>query len=86
MDMGKPVNVDQINILSRNHLNIVEPNNEYELFCFDQGWFSLGRLKSTDYHIEFENVPKGAILWLRNHTQGREERIFRYENDQQVWY
>ncbi len=30
--------------------------------------------------------PKGALLWLKNHTQGKEERIFTYEDGKQVWW
>lgn len=31
-------------------------------------------------------LPKGALLWLKNHTQGKEERIFTYEDGKQVWW
>ena len=31
-------------------------------------------------------APAGALYWLRNLTEGREERIFSYENGRQVWW
>lgn len=30
-------------------------------------------------------MGSNAILWLRNHSEGNEERIFTYENGMQVW-
>ena len=33
-----------------------------------------------------DNVPTNALLLLRNHTKGKEERIFTYENGEQVWW
>jgi hypothetical protein len=32
------------------------------------------------------HVPKNSVLWLRDLTKGREERIFTYENGKQVWW
>lgn len=36
--------------------------------------------------IFYENVPVGALFLLRNHTQGKEERIFTLEDTKQVWW
>ena len=46
----------------------------------------MGVKTATDYTITFDNVPDNALLWLRNLTEGREERIFTYENGRQVWH
>ena len=40
-------------------------------------------LKNHDY---VDNVPTNALLLLRNHTKGKEERIFTYEGGEQVWW
>lgn len=57
--------------------NGIYPENEYELFYYAaNGWASLGRKTATNYYIEYDNVPKNALLWLRNRTTGEEERIF----------
>jgi len=47
----------------------------------------LGR-KTGDHHfyLQYDNVPENSLLLLRNHTKGREERIFTYENGKQVWW
>jgi hypothetical protein len=36
--------------------------------------------------LKYRDVPAGALLWLHNHSGGREERIFTYENGKQVWW
>lgn len=33
----------------------------------------------------WEDVPKRALLLLRDHTKGQNERIFTYEKGEQVW-
>ena len=37
-------------------------------------------------NTHYDNVPGNALLLLRNHTKGKEERIFTYENDEQIWW
>lgn len=36
--------------------------------------------------LTFNNVPDNALLILRDHTRGKEERIFLYEDNEQIWY
>ena len=78
--------VSSFSFCLRNDTNMVMPGELYELFYYDMGWHSLGRQTAEADSLTYENVPKGALLWLRNHTQGREERIFTYENGRQVWW
>jgi hypothetical protein len=40
----------------------------------------------SDYTIVYTNVPKGALLNIHNHTRGKENRPFTYENGKQVWW
>ena len=61
-------------------------DNEYELFYWNMKWISLGRKLAVDNKLHYDDVPKGALLWLKNHTQGKEERIFTYEDGKQVWW
>ncbi len=86
MDMGKAVHLTSFRAMARNNLNIVEPGDTYELLMFDKGWQSLGRTKANDYHVQFENVPKSALLLLKNLSRGREERIFMYKDGEQDWW
>jgi len=36
--------------------------------------------------VQSENCPTNALLWLRNHTRGKEERIFTYEEGRQEFW
>lgn len=70
----------------RSDTNFIESGDNYELFYWDEAWISLGTNKATDVSIIYKNVPKGALLWLRDLTKGKEERIFTYENEKQIWW
>lgn len=83
---GHAQRISQIRFCPRNDTNGILPGSEYELFYWDNDWISLGRQTATTYAVDFSHVPKGALLWLRCHTEGREERIFTYEGDIQVWW
>lgn len=66
--------------------NFVVPAQEYELLYFagKEGWRSVGKKMSEGFSIEFA-APKGAILWLRNLTKGREEQIFIWRDGRQLF-
>lgn len=70
----------------RHDMNIIEVGDDYELFYYDLGWRSLGRRTADADSLVYSNAPRNALFWLRNHTKGREERIFTYENGKQVWW
>ncbi len=86
LDFGKPVRISQIEFCPRNDDNELSPGDKYELFYWDNRWMSLGKQVASDYSLEYINVPKGALLLLRNLTKGREERPFTYENEVQIWW
>ena len=66
--------------------NFVEQGHLYELYYFDREWHLLGRKIGTNGYLEFSNVPKGALLLLKDKTAGREERIFEYAEGRQIWH
>lgn len=86
IEFNRQARVAQIEFCPRNDDNQVSPGDEYELFYWDNEWRSLGRKTATDFRIEYDNVPVGALLWLRDLTRGREERPFTYENQNQIWW
>ena len=62
--------MSRIEYIPRNDANGIYPGMVYELLYFDRdGWASLGKQTASDYSITFEDVPKGALLWLRNLTK-----------------
>ncbi len=74
--------------LPRNNFNVIEQGHIYELFYLADHWVSLGKKRGGKYYLDWYNVPDNALLLLKNHTEGRQERIFMYDNDtqEQVWW
>lgn len=66
--------------------NNVCPGDVYELFYWDDEWIGLGRQEAEADSLVYETVPSGALLWLHNYTRGKEERIFTYDDDRQIWW
>lgn len=82
-----PQQISKIRFIARNDMNSIQVGNLYELFYWNNQEFeSLGQMIATNQELVYKNVPKGALLWLRNLTEGKEERVFTYENNKQVWW
>lgn len=75
-----------IEFCPRHDMNMIKRGDQYELFYYDYGWKSLGIQVAQTDSLTFDNVPSGALLWLKNHSGGKEERIFSYENEKQMWW
>ena len=87
VELERPARIDHIVYVSRNDDNYVAPGETYELFYQNgvEGWKSLGMQTATDERLVYEDVPRGALLWLHNHTRGVEEQVFRYIDGKQVF-
>lgn len=83
----EPKQVAKIQLIPRNDDNFIREGDVYELFYNDgqRGWISLGIQKGTKAPALYYQAPKNAILWLKNHTRGREEQLFIYENNKQIF-
>lgn len=87
MDLGTSAVISKIVCIPRTDGNGIIPGNNYELFYFDlDGWQSLGKKTATDTWLDYDNIPANALLWLHNHTTGKEERIFTYEDGIVRWW
>lgn len=75
-----------IRIVPRSDTNFVEPGDLYELFYFDDGWKSCGQKRADSFHLSYDDLPTGALFWLRNLSKGREERPFTLEDGKQVFW
>jgi len=81
VEFEEPVSVDVVKYITRNDKNGIYPGDTYELFYFDRGeWVSLGEKVAVADYIEYDGVPSGALYWLRNRTEGKEERPFTVTN------
>jgi hypothetical protein len=86
LDFGRPVSISKIIYTPRNRDNFIRKGDQYELYYLDKDWISLGKKMADADSLVYGNVPSGALLYLQNHTRGHDERIFTYENGQQVWW
>ncbi len=65
---------------------VVKPGKVYELFQWREGWQSLGKRKSGDKPVSFDDVFPGRLYWLIDDDIRRLERIFTLEEGRQVWW
>ena len=88
VEFENPVSISQISFLPRNDDNFIREDEIYQLYywCKDE-WHLLQTMKGKkDGILTVNNVPQNALLLLHNATKGKEDRIFTYENDNQVWW
>ena len=79
--------IDVIRYIFRNDDNNVRKGDRYELLYLSGGrWLSAGIQTADTISLHYENVPSNTLYWLRNHTRGKEERPFTYEDGIQVWW
>jgi len=85
LDLGNPTAISKIGYVSRNDKNHIVVGNVYELFYWDGAWKALGKQTATSNMLTYTYIPTNCLFILRNYTEGKEERIFTYENGEQVW-
>lgn len=86
LDLGQIQTITHVEFCPRNDKNEVYKGNWYELFYWDNKWKSMGSKMATDTLVTYEKIPAGALLLLRNLTEGKEERIFTIENNKIRWH
>ena len=87
LELDNAYRIDAIRYIFRNDDNNVRKGDMYELLYMRNGeWLSAGRQTADTTLLHYENVPENTLYWLRNHTRGREERPFIYENGKQIFY
>ena len=85
--LDKAYQIDAIRYIFRNDDNNVRKGDRYELLYNSKGeWLSAGVQIADSSLLFYESVPSNTLYWLRNHTRGKEERPFIYENGRQVFY
>ena len=86
-DLGKPLSLKEVRYLPRTDYNGIIPGHLYRLLYFaEDGWVEVETKEATEQSITFRHVPEGALYWLQNLTEGKEERIFSVEGKQVVFY
>lgn len=84
--MGSPQSVEKIVYTPRNRDNYILAGDTYELFYNRQGrWVSAGRRVASADSLVYE-VPGDALMFLKNHSRGKDERIFEYRDGIQTYW
>ena len=87
LELQQPTQIGRIRYIPRNDGNCIEVGHEYELLYWHDGnWQSMGTQNAQCDTLTYQKVPIGGLYLLRNHTKGKEERIFTYEDGKQVWW
>jgi hypothetical protein len=77
LDMGHSVNVGYVRIIPRSDDNDIRAGDEYEFMYWNGSeWISSGSVIADDTHLVYDNIPQGALMWVRNYTRGWDERPF----------
>lgn len=89
LDLGKGNEhyITRVRFYPRSDTNYILLGDTYEL-CYweNDGWKSAGIQKARTHELTFKDVPQGTFYILHDLTKGKEERIFTYENDEQIWW
>lgn len=86
MSFNKPTQITKILYAPKNNDNYIKVGNEYELFVSTStGWSSLGRKTATSDSLNYSDVPKSALFYLKNHAGGQDERVFLFKDGNQTF-
>lgn len=87
LDFRQSVPIRKVMLVPHTDDNFIRRGDWYELFYNDgiRGWRSLEKKQAVSGELFFDDIPSGALLWLRDLTRGREEQIFWLENGEQVF-
>ncbi len=86
LDFEQPVAIDRIGFCPRNDANWIIAGHDYELSYWDKKWISLGIKSSNDFVLKYNNIPLGALLLIKDITEGKEHRIFTFKKQIISWW
>lgn len=83
LSLDEPQVVTAVRFSPLNADNGIRSGDTYELFCWRDGWQSCGVEVAEYEYVQFDNVPKNKLYWLKNRTHGKEEMPFIMANGEQ---
>ena len=87
LDLGERKHIGKIVYTPRNRDNFVRKGDLYELWvCREGKWRPFARQTATSDSLLFKDVPKHALLLLRDLSRGEAERLFEYKDGKQVYW
>lgn len=86
IDFGQPTMVHKVVYTPRNFRNFIEKGDDYELFYWHKGeWMSAGHQIAMADSLIY-TIPQNTLLYLKNHSRGKDERVFEYRNGKQKFW
>ena len=86
LDLGSAHRIAKIVYVPRNRDNFIRKGDVYELLYWKgRRWNSAGRQKAVADSLVY-TVPENSLLYLINHTRGKDERIFEIKDGRQVFW
>ena len=87
LDLGEKKAIGKIVYTPRNRDNFVRKGDLYELLvCHGGKWKSAGTQTAQADSLVFRNIPKHALLLLRDLSRGEAERLFEYKDGVQEYW
>lgn len=87
LDLGEKKAIGKIVYTPRNRDNFVRKGDLYELLvCHGGKWKSAGTQTAQADSLVFRNIPKHALLLLRDLSRGEAERLFEYKDGVQKYW
>ncbi|MDR0506065.1 MAG: hypothetical protein LBH32_04520 [Dysgonamonadaceae bacterium] len=84
--LGAPKSIGKIRYVPRNYDNFIRQGDTYELFYWqNRQWNSAGKQQAHSDSLYY-TAPQNSLLYLKNHTRGKEERIFEYRDGRQIFW
>lgn len=88
VELEEPTHISEIRYIPRNDGNYIAEGDKYQLYFWDKDdWHLLAeKIGNRDGVLWFDKVPKDGLYVLRDISNGKQERIFTYENGEQIWW
>jgi hypothetical protein len=84
LDLGEQQRITAIRYMPRVEGNGIYVGHEYELFCWDRDWKSLGRQTAVSTTVEFQASPS-ALFYIVNVTTQKKSKVFYISDKQNVF-
>ena len=75
-NLKEPQIITGVRFAPRNADNGINSGDEFELYYWDNGWNYAGSNRAKYEYVEFNNVPKNKLYWIKNSNSGKEELLF----------
>lgn len=88
IDLGEnnSASITRIKFMPYTDDNAVHNGDAYKLYYWNNGWSSLGTSKARGKYVQFNDVPKNALLVMKHKEGGIQQRIFMYRDAKQIFW